>query len=82
VLCLIVSVAHSQKDRKSKVVTTVLNTKWSKTPLVLEASEYLAEEHNEYFWDFLDYLSEKESVDLKRLNDQEIYENVVSFSSR
>lgn len=74
--------AHSQGNKKSKIVSTVLNTKWSNTPLVLEASEALAEENNEFFWDFLDYLSDKQNIDLKRLSAQEIYENIVSFASR
>lgn len=70
------------QNQKSKIVTTVLNTKWSHTPLVLEAAEFLAEENGEYFWDFLDFLSDKQSIDLKRLSAQEIYENVISFASR
>lgn len=81
-VCLCLGSAWSQKDRKSKVVSTVLNTKWGKTPLVLEASEYLGEENNDIFWDFVDYVSDKQNIDLKRLTDQEIYENIVSFSSR
>ena len=72
----------SGQSQKSKIVTTVLNTKWSNTPLVLEAAEFLAEENAEYFWDFLDFLSDKQSIDLKRLSAQEIYENVISFASR
>jgi hypothetical protein len=74
--------SQGTKDRKSKVVSTVLSTKWSKTPLVLEASEYLAEENNEYFWDFLNFLSEKEHIDLRRQTDEETYRTVVSFASR
>ena len=49
---------------------------------MLEAAEFLAEESSEYFWDFLDYLSDKQSIDLQRLSAQEIYESVISFSSR
>jgi hypothetical protein len=81
ILAACLASAHNQ-NKKSKVVSTVLNTKWSNTPLVLEASEVLAEEDNEYFWDFLDYLSDRQSIDLVRLTPQEIYENVISFASR
>ena len=81
-ICATHALGQNQKDKKSKIVTTVLNTKWSNTPLVLEAAEFLAEESSEYFWDFLDYLSDKQSIDLKRLSAQEIYESVISFSSR
>ncbi|KAG5847290.1 hypothetical protein ANANG_G00124460 [Anguilla anguilla] len=38
----------------SKAVTTSLTTKWPSTPLLLEASEFLAEESQEKFWDFVE----------------------------
>ncbi|XP_053191338.1 UDP-glucose:glycoprotein glucosyltransferase 1 [Scomber japonicus] len=38
----------------SKAVTTTLTTKWTDTPLLLEASEFLAEESQEKFWDFVE----------------------------
>ncbi|XP_067099208.1 UDP-glucose:glycoprotein glucosyltransferase 1 [Osmerus mordax] len=38
----------------SKAVTTTLTTKWTSTPLLLEASEFLAEESQEKFWDFVE----------------------------
>uniref|UniRef100_A0A8C8IYC8 UDP-glucose ceramide glucosyltransferase-like 1 n=1 Tax=Oncorhynchus tshawytscha TaxID=74940 RepID=A0A8C8IYC8_ONCTS len=38
----------------SKGVTTSLTTKWASTPLLLEASEFLAEESQEMFWDFVE----------------------------
>uniref|UniRef100_A0A6Q2ZGE8 UDP-glucose ceramide glucosyltransferase-like 1 n=1 Tax=Esox lucius TaxID=8010 RepID=A0A6Q2ZGE8_ESOLU len=38
----------------SKAVTTTLTTKWPSTPLLLEASEFLAEESPEMFWDFVE----------------------------
>ncbi|KAA8582021.1 hypothetical protein FQN60_008761, partial [Etheostoma spectabile] len=38
----------------SKAVTTSLTTKWADTPLLLEASEFLAEESQEKFWDFVE----------------------------
>ncbi|KAK2891958.1 UDP-glucose:glycoprotein glucosyltransferase 1 isoform X2 [Channa argus] len=38
----------------SKAVTTTLTTKWADTPLLLEASEFLAEESQEKFWDFVE----------------------------
>ncbi|XP_037343101.2 UDP-glucose:glycoprotein glucosyltransferase 1 isoform X1 [Pungitius pungitius] len=38
----------------SKAVTTTLTTKWPDTPLLLEASEFLAEESQEKFWDFVE----------------------------
>ncbi|KAJ3612828.1 hypothetical protein NHX12_019086, partial [Muraenolepis orangiensis] len=38
----------------SKAVTTTLTTQWTDTPLLLEASEFLAEESPEKFWDFVE----------------------------
>ncbi|KAK7904184.1 hypothetical protein WMY93_016791 [Mugilogobius chulae] len=38
----------------SKGVTTTLTTKWTETPLLLEASEFMAEESPEKFWDFVE----------------------------
>uniref|UniRef100_A0A8C7XD53 UDP-glucose ceramide glucosyltransferase-like 1 n=1 Tax=Oryzias sinensis TaxID=183150 RepID=A0A8C7XD53_9TELE len=38
----------------SKAITTTLTTKWGNTPLLLEASEFLAEESQEKFWDFVE----------------------------
>ncbi|XP_046872215.1 UDP-glucose:glycoprotein glucosyltransferase 1 [Hypomesus transpacificus] len=38
----------------SKAVTTTLTTKWTSTPMLLEASEFLAEESQEKFWDFVE----------------------------
>ncbi|KAJ8384299.1 hypothetical protein AAFF_G00206560 [Aldrovandia affinis] len=38
----------------NKAVTTTLTTKWPSTPLLLEASEFLAEESQEKFWDFVE----------------------------
>ncbi|XP_040835082.1 UDP-glucose:glycoprotein glucosyltransferase 1 isoform X2 [Ochotona curzoniae] len=38
----------------SKAITTSLTTKWSSTPLLLEASEFLAEESPEKFWNFVE----------------------------
>uniref|UniRef100_A0A8D3E7J9 UDP-glucose ceramide glucosyltransferase-like 1 n=1 Tax=Scophthalmus maximus TaxID=52904 RepID=A0A8D3E7J9_SCOMX len=38
----------------SKAVTTTLTTKWADTPLLLEASEFMAEESQDKFWDFVE----------------------------
>ncbi|XP_020643123.3 UDP-glucose:glycoprotein glucosyltransferase 1 isoform X1 [Pogona vitticeps] len=38
----------------SKAVTTSLTTKWFSTPLLLEASEFLAEDSQEKFWNFVE----------------------------
>ncbi|XP_008310365.1 UDP-glucose:glycoprotein glucosyltransferase 1 isoform X2 [Cynoglossus semilaevis] len=47
-------VSASSAGADSKAVTTTLTTKWADTPLLLEASEFLAEESQEKFWDFVE----------------------------
>ncbi|XP_058897547.1 UDP-glucose:glycoprotein glucosyltransferase 2 isoform X1 [Kogia breviceps] len=42
----------------SKAVTASLAAKWPETPLLLEASEFIAEESNEKFWQFLETVQE------------------------
>ncbi|XP_069069835.1 UDP-glucose:glycoprotein glucosyltransferase 1 isoform X1 [Pleurodeles waltl] len=49
----------------SKAVTTSLTTKWASTPLLLEASEFLAEEGEEKFWAFVESHSEISSHEHK-----------------
>ncbi|XP_072330785.1 UDP-glucose:glycoprotein glucosyltransferase 1 isoform X2 [Scyliorhinus torazame] len=49
-VCLSFSIVNAD----SKAVTTTLTTKWPSTPLLLEASEFLAEENKAKFWDFVD----------------------------
>ncbi|XP_063160721.1 UDP-glucose:glycoprotein glucosyltransferase 2 [Candoia aspera] len=41
-----------------KAVTAWLAAKWPATPLLLEASEFIAEESNEKFWQFLETVKE------------------------
>ncbi|XP_063130974.1 UDP-glucose:glycoprotein glucosyltransferase 2 isoform X3 [Rattus norvegicus] len=42
----------------SKAVTAHLAAKWPETPLLLEASEFMAEESNEKFWQFVETVTE------------------------
>uniref|UniRef100_A0A8C1JQA8 UDP-glucose ceramide glucosyltransferase-like 1 n=1 Tax=Cyprinus carpio TaxID=7962 RepID=A0A8C1JQA8_CYPCA len=48
----------------SKAVTTTLTTKWPSTPLLLEASEFLAEESQDKFWDFVETVVHIPDTDL------------------
>uniref|UniRef100_A0A671PN63 UDP-glucose ceramide glucosyltransferase-like 1 n=1 Tax=Sinocyclocheilus anshuiensis TaxID=1608454 RepID=A0A671PN63_9TELE len=57
----------------SKAVTTTLTTKWPSTPLLLEASEFLAEESQDKFWDFVEATQNIE-------NDHDDYQTVVHIS--
>ena len=70
-------------EKKPKVVSTLLNAKWSRTPFVLEASEFLASENSDTFWSFVDYFAEPDNVDIEeRLTQEELYQRVITFCSR
>ena len=49
---------------KSKPITVSLQAKWPATPLVSEASEFLAEKGENSFWSFVDSLSELKAADV------------------
>jgi len=50
---------------------------------MLEASEFLAEENNEFFWSFLEYFAEADNVNLAdKITDEELYNKVIEFCSR
>ncbi|XP_068195286.1 UDP-glucose:glycoprotein glucosyltransferase 1 isoform X2 [Antennarius striatus] len=63
----------------SKAVTTTLTTKWADTPLLLEASEFLAEESQEKFWDFVE---ENQNIEGEHDDtDQAYYDLIVKKAS-
>ena len=71
------------QEKKAKIVSTLLNAKWSRTPFVLEASEFLASENSDIFWAFVDYFAEPDNVDIEdRLTHEELYQRVITFCSR
>lgn len=55
-LIAVCDLATSKKKQKS--VTTVIDAKWETTPLVLEMAEFLADENEFSFWEFVDQLSD------------------------
>ena len=66
---------------RTQNVNSVLNAKWSQTPFVLEAAEFLGDIKSDYFWAFLSFLAEDDIVNQEHL-DEELYAKVVGFSSR
>lgn len=56
-MLLVLGIA-SKCNSKSFPVTTLVNAKWGQTPLYMEISEYLAEENQNSYWDFIKGLSE------------------------
>lgn len=43
----------SAESSKSYPITTLINAKWTQTPLYLEVAEYLADEQAGLFWDYV-----------------------------
>ena len=68
-------------NQRKQSITTVLNAKWSSTPFALEISEFLNDIKSDYFWEYLEYLSENEIVEGK-FTDKEFYDKLIEFSSR
>ncbi|XP_077988302.1 UDP-glucose:glycoprotein glucosyltransferase 1-like isoform X2 [Glandiceps talaboti] len=58
VLLLVVVIQAMAVPAKSKSVTAILESKWRNTPYLLEMSEYLAEENNDHFWNFINSIAE------------------------
>uniref|UniRef100_A0AAA9SVV2 UDP-glucose ceramide glucosyltransferase-like 1 n=1 Tax=Bos taurus TaxID=9913 RepID=A0AAA9SVV2_BOVIN len=57
-MALWLSLLGARTASASKAVTAHLAAKWPETPLLLEASEFIAEESNEKFWQFLETVQE------------------------
>lgn len=59
---LAITSADPIEQKKKSVVGINLYSKWPQTPLYLEASEFLAEENESYFWKFIDLFNHKLST--------------------
>lgn len=55
---LFVPNSENKNLKKGKYVTTMIDTKWSLVPLVLEMAEYMAEESQHSLWSFVDSISD------------------------
>ncbi|XP_022095271.1 UDP-glucose:glycoprotein glucosyltransferase 1-like isoform X2 [Acanthaster planci] len=81
VLLLVLLQALRSSSIKSKPITTSLQAKWPATPLVAEASEFLADKGVESFWSFVDSLSELRDGDVGE-TDESKYAFVMKFAGR
>ncbi|XP_075236839.1 UDP-glucose-glycoprotein glucosyltransferase isoform X2 [Lycorma delicatula] len=63
--------------KKSKSVTTVIDTKWEVTPAVLEVAEYLAEEDSHLFWLFIDKISALDPPIIDLGTEKAMYDKVI-----
>ncbi|KAE8746395.1 hypothetical protein FOCC_FOCC006890 [Frankliniella occidentalis] len=68
--------------KKTKSVTTLINSKWEATPFTLEIAEYLAEENKDSLWNFIDEVSALSPPLVDLGTDQQIYEKALAVGSR
>uniref|UniRef100_A0A0A9Y4P1 UDP-glucose:glycoprotein glucosyltransferase n=2 Tax=Lygus hesperus TaxID=30085 RepID=A0A0A9Y4P1_LYGHE len=76
-LMLTLTVVNCKKKQKS--VSTVLDAKWEITPLVLEMSEYLSDESQTSFWNFVDVLSEQKEPIVFEKTDKAYYDRAIEL---
>ncbi|KAL9964464.1 hypothetical protein ACROYT_G028110 [Oculina patagonica] len=76
---ILLSLVHmtSCKSSSSKSIIATLDARWGSTPLLLEASEYLAADSNEKFWKFVD-----SSQDKSFSQDSEEYEHILQAAEQ
>ena len=79
-LALGLATASASVQKKRKPISTALNAKWSQTPFVLEAAEYLNSENPDFFWTFVSDVSE--IVSWPTLTASEQHEAVVRLASK
>ncbi|CAG9768969.1 unnamed protein product [Ceutorhynchus assimilis] len=72
---------HTTAKHKTKSVTTLLDAKWKQTPLVLEVSEFLADENVEFYWNYLDSISAMNPPLNQIDNDKRRYETLLEHAA-
>ncbi|XP_001944699.1 UDP-glucose:glycoprotein glucosyltransferase [Acyrthosiphon pisum] len=70
--------SENKNSKKGKYVTTMIDTKWSMVPLVLEMAEYMAEENPYSLWLFVDSISQLNPALSELDNDQIKYQIALS----
>ncbi|XP_005100215.1 UDP-glucose:glycoprotein glucosyltransferase 1 [Aplysia californica] len=68
-------------DAKQKPVNIALSGKWNSTPLLLEASEFLAKESAESFWTFVGRIADQDPDSIQTAADDIKYKLVQKFAS-
>ncbi|GAB6021676.1 hypothetical protein CHUAL_004257 [Chamberlinius hualienensis] len=67
---------------KNKIISASLDAKWMSTPIILEISEYLAEENSNLFWDYVDRIAELDPAFLHKGSDRDYYELILNEASK
>ena len=79
ILVLVLSLTVAGQKKK-KPISTALEAKWSQTSFVLEAAEYLNGENSEFFWSFVDDISD--ISDFSERTDKEKYDTVLEIAGK
>nr|XP_039250114.1 UDP-glucose:glycoprotein glucosyltransferase 1-like [Styela clava] len=74
IFCITLISTFQVIEGKSKPIIASLNAKWKFTPLALEASEFMAEEGEHYFWKFVDEMVSTDSEIQAELTQRKLYE--------
>ncbi|XP_046391867.1 UDP-glucose:glycoprotein glucosyltransferase 1 isoform X2 [Ischnura elegans] len=74
---LVLVTSNVSGKQKPKSVTTFIEAKWPAAPLLLEASEYIAEENPEGFWVFVDALCQEKYDKFHLLSEKDQYEIIL-----
>ncbi|XP_021356134.1 UDP-glucose:glycoprotein glucosyltransferase 1-like isoform X2 [Mizuhopecten yessoensis] len=77
VVCLLTVV-----EGQSKPITVTLNAKWNSTPLLLEASEYIAKESPESFWRYVEEIAKLDPKATALETDHGYYHMILKFASK
>ncbi|XP_064615079.1 UDP-glucose:glycoprotein glucosyltransferase 1-like [Liolophura sinensis] len=80
--CLLIVYMLCLVEAKPKYVSQVLEAKWQSTPLLLEASEYIAKEGNDQFWAFVNDVARLKVSDVKSDSDQSHYHLIQKLASK
>ncbi|XP_052784039.1 UDP-glucose:glycoprotein glucosyltransferase 1-like isoform X2 [Mya arenaria] len=81
-LCVSLLYLVLSTDGASKYVSVSLNSKWKSTPMLLEASEFLASEGNDNFWGFVTRITDLNPDLLAEETDEAMYHLIQKFSAK
>ncbi|KAH7966762.1 hypothetical protein HPB49_019276 [Dermacentor silvarum] len=65
-----------------KAISVTLDSKWSNTPLHLEASEFFAEESSDYFWRYVNDFQQLDLAAFSNSTPKAQYETVLEVASK
>ncbi|XP_074657528.1 UDP-glucose:glycoprotein glucosyltransferase 1-like isoform X2 [Tubulanus polymorphus] len=82
VFVIVLISVRTAAEAKNKYVSISLNSQWSATPILAEASEYIAKGGNAYFWQFVDAVCEHSEQSVFGENDQEHYNFILKIADK